>query len=450
MKPDREKPDERECEKAPDRRRFLRGAGAAAAGLLGASAFQPARAQSAAPIAGFTREELRRDMLAGVEPDIKKDLDLRAKATEELPRPANLRAPGMLDARFPVAYRTAVPEAMRLLTDYFAAYNDRDLAAVARTLHFPYATFETMEPTVYMTPEDFMRNPPPSIHESADAASQLRPGTYDVMDTLQLQTYNPVNVGLELCYTRYRGDGYKLGINQGIYAITNNDGKWRIQLSSVIFTPTEYIGDKFNDAAEAHLRQGRTGMAAFGDHDYDLLQGLGWGAGQGNRRTASKTAGISGSPGATTFFLSGWSGKPMEPYNSKGRKSRLAVSGFPNSAAINAAAGTPDEIAAYERGLGKTNIVRADGKPGWFFEMAGGAVGHYGYTKDLAESRVLHAGPEKAHAFGGYIRYTSDHVFISETRSMSVMVYDKRQGYWVNAGSFGQSIRRERSNDAFL
>ena len=75
-------------------------------------------------------------------------------------------------------------------------------------------------------------------------------------------------------------------------------------------------------------------------------------------------------------------------------------------------------------------------------------MGHYGYTKDLAESRVLHAGPEKAHAFGGYIRYTNDHVFISETRSKSVMIFDKRNGYWVNAGSFGQSIRRERSNDA--
>ncbi|HWE53033.1 MAG TPA: twin-arginine translocation signal domain-containing protein [Bryobacteraceae bacterium] len=444
------KPDERSTETATGRRSFLKGAGVAAAGLLTAAAVEPASGQSPAPIEGFTRDQLRRDMMAGIEDDIKKDLEMRAKAAEELPRPANLRAPGMLDARFTVSYKTAVPEAMKLLTDYFAAFNDRDLRAVAQTLHFPYATYETYEPTVYMTAEDFMRNPPPSIHESTAPDSHLRPGTYDIMDTLQLQTFNPVNVGLELCYTRYRGDGYRLGINQGIYAITNNDGKWGIQLSSVIFTPTEYIGDKFNDAAEAHLRQGRTGMAAFGDHDYDLLQGLGWGAGQGNRRTASKTASIAGGPNATTFFLSGWAGKPMEPYNSKGRKSRLAVTGVPNAAAINAAQGTPSEIAAYERGLGKTNIVRADGKPGWFFEMAGGAVGHYGYTKDLADSKILHAGPEKAHALGGYIRYTSDNVFISETRNLSVMVFDKRQGYWVNSSNFGQSIRRERSNDAFL
>jgi hypothetical protein len=422
-----------------DRRFFLKGA--AAAGFLGAAAFAQSNSNS------DERERLRKEMLAGIEDDVKKDLEMRAKATEELPKPKNLRDGAMLDARFPVYYRTSVPEAMRLVTGYFAAYNDRDMAAVSRTLHFPYATYEGTEPLVYRSADEFLRNPPPSITESALPDSQLRPGTYDILDNLQLQTFNPVNVGLELSCTRYRADGYRIGINQGIYAVTNNDGRWGIQLSSVIFTPTEYIGDKFNDAAEAFLRQGRTSMAAFGDHDYDLLTGLGWGAGQGNRRTSGKTASIAGAPGATSFFLSGWAGKPMEPYNSKGRKSRLSVSGFADSAVINAAAANNDPISQYERGLTKSNIVTANKEPGWFFAMAGGEVGHYGYTKHLAESKILHAGPEKAHTFGGYIRYTSDHVFISETRSLGIIVFDKRQGVWLNGGAFGQSMRRDRSND---
>lgn len=101
----------------------------------------------------------------------------------------------------------------------------RDKVAVARTLHFPYATYEGTEPLIYKTAEDFLENPPPSIHESTAPDSQLRPGTYDIMDVLQVHTFNPVNVGLELSYSRYRADGYRLGINEGIYAITNNDGK---------------------------------------------------------------------------------------------------------------------------------------------------------------------------------------------------------------------------------
>jgi hypothetical protein len=54
-------------------------------------------------------------MMAAVEPDIKKDLEMRAAATEELAEPKNLKPGGMLDARFPVYYRTSVPEAMRRL-----------------------------------------------------------------------------------------------------------------------------------------------------------------------------------------------------------------------------------------------------------------------------------------------------------------------------------------------
>jgi hypothetical protein len=429
--------------KTSGRRRFLRNA--AAAGLVGSAAVKEAFAQK--PIGGETRDQLRQDMMAGIEPDLKKDLEMRGSAPEELPEPTNLKPGGMLDARFSVYYRTSVPEAMRLVTEYFAAFNDRDMAAVARTLQFPYATYEGTGPLIYKSAEEFIRNPPPSIHEDAKPDSQLRPGTYDIMDVLQVQTFNPVNVGVELCYTRYRADGYRIGINQGIYAVTNNDGKWGIQLSSVIFTPTEYIGEKYNDAQEAMLRQGRTSMSAFGDHDYELLTNLGWGAGQGNRRAARKTASIAGAPGATSFFLSGWAGKPMEPYNSKGRKSRLSVAGTPDAADINALSAVHGPIADYERGLNKTNIVTASGQPGWFFAMAGGGVGHYGYTMHLADSRVLHAGPEKAHSLGGYIRYTKDNVFISETRSLAVTVYDKRAQAWVNAGGFGQSMRRDRTND---
>jgi hypothetical protein len=188
------------------RRQFLRNA--AAAGLFGSAIVKDALGQK--PIGGSTREQLRQDMMAAIEPDIKKHLEMRAEAIQELPEPPNLKPGGMLDARFPVYYRTSVPEAMRLLTEYFAAFNDRDMAAVARSLHFPYATYEGAEPLIYKSSEEFIRNPPPSIHESDKPDSELRPGTYDILDVLQVHTFNPVNVGLELSYSRYRADGYRI------------------------------------------------------------------------------------------------------------------------------------------------------------------------------------------------------------------------------------------------
>jgi hypothetical protein len=171
-----------------------------------------------------------------------------AKLTEELPKPAGLRPNAQLDARFPICYETSVAEGMRLALQYFAAVTRRDLAAAAGTLHFPFATYEGVEPLVYQTEQDFIANPPPSLDMNSKEDSQLRPGTYDIMDVLQLRTYDPINVGLELCYTRYRADGHRIGINQGIYGITNNDGKWGIQLSSIIFTPERYIFTFFSKA----------------------------------------------------------------------------------------------------------------------------------------------------------------------------------------------------------
>jgi hypothetical protein len=437
---------EKHSEADAERRRFLKGA--AAVGAIGTAAIasvlgSPAAAQQTGDL---SVDRLRQDMMGGIEDDVKKDLQLRANETEELPKPAGLREAGMLDARFPVYYETSVAIAMPLLTRYFAALSRRDMHEVAQTLHFPYATYEGTEPIVYQSVQDFISNPPPSMNVSSKPDSQLRPGTYDIMDNLKLQTFNPVNVGLELCYTRFRADGYKVGTNQGIYAITNNDGKWRIQLSSIIFTPTEYIGQTYQDAVEAYLRQGRTGMAAFGARDYDLLTHLGWGA--GSRQSSRTRAGIAGAPGATSFFLSAWSGKPMEPYNSAGRLSRLSVVGPNRDSNADLSVGGNKELSELETEMGPSNIVTKSGKPGWFFEMAGGGVGHYAYTMDLANSKVLHAGPEKAHALGGYIRYTDDNIFISETRSLGIMIYDLRTGVWENGGGLGQSMRRDRTNDA--
>jgi hypothetical protein len=38
-------------------------------------------------------------------------------------------------------------------------------------------------------------------------------------------------------------------------------------------------------------------------------------------------------------------------------------------------------------------------------------------------------------------------VFISETRSLGIMIFDKEEGKWGNGGALGQSMRRDRTND---
>ena len=88
-----------------------------------------------------------------------------------------------------------------------------------------------------------------------------------------------------------------------------------------------------------------------------------------------------------------------------------------------------------------------NGEDGYFYELASGGVGKYAYTLTLPDAAVLHVGPDKAHTIGGYVRYTGDSRQITETRSLGIMVYDGKQSRWESGGGFGQTMRRDCTND---
>lgn len=100
-----------------DRRGFIKGA--AAAGLLGLA---PTVASAVAP-----------------------------QATVEDPqKPAGLGSMGLPDGRFPMMYETSVPEAVRVLTQYFKALSQRDLRALSQTVQYPFASYEGTDPGAAM------------------------------------------------------------------------------------------------------------------------------------------------------------------------------------------------------------------------------------------------------------------------------------------------------------
>jgi hypothetical protein len=59
-----------------------------------------------------------------------------APAGAEFAKPKGLLPGGQSDSRFPVSFATPVTEGMRLVIEYFTALNQRDVAAIAKTLHF--------------------------------------------------------------------------------------------------------------------------------------------------------------------------------------------------------------------------------------------------------------------------------------------------------------------------
>jgi hypothetical protein len=370
-------------EAGTERRDFIKGAAVAALGAMGLATAVEKKVQAA-------------DMPAVDDPQ----------------KPAGLAPRAQLDSRFPVTYETSVPEAMRLVTKYFAALSRRDLKAMAETLHFPFGSFEGTEPVVVESAEQLMSSPPPSMNVTGNGDHLIKPGTYDMLDSIQLHVYNPVGAGLSLTYSRYDTTGHKLLTCEGVYGVTNNDGKWGIELMSTIFKPADQLGLVPQDGVEATLRQ---------FNDWCLFLAHGDPALRDSARQLGRQAFLMiGDPLAMAH--SARLGEPMDVYRIKGVKSRLRVSEV-----------KPETLANFNFDVPK------------FADEAGGGVGKWGSSLAVPSWRALHATVDKSHTFEGYIRYTTDNTVIDETQFLGIVTY--RGGKWGMSGMIGEIMYHDRSND---
>jgi len=326
--------------------------------------------------------------------------------------PEGIHPLGQPDARFPVFYRDSVPNGLRVMSDFFVAPAARDPEAIADLLHFPFATYEGTEPDVIETREQFLAAPPKSLNVTSEGASHIQPGAYDLLDSIEIHVYNPVGAGLSMTYSRFGEGGHKILQCDGIYAVTNNDGKWGIQLMSTIFTPRESLHVTYPDVEQAAMRRG---------HDWML----GYTLRQQSTLNSTRLVGRTASAGLGNPRLNAGSareGNPMAGYKIAGVTSRLAVSEV-----------TEESIAA------------ADANFPQFAEWAGGGVGQWDYTVNLPQARVLHATVDKAHVFTGYVRHTADSRMTSETHTLGITAY--RSQKFGTAGGFGVMMYHDFTND---
>ena len=251
-----------------------------------------------------------------------------AQQTEEPQTPKGLGPRAMVDNRFPLSYATSVPQGVNLLTQYFVALSERNLKGIADLLHFPFATFEGTEAVIVQTPADLLAHPPASLNMSTDPArftandGYLKPGAYDVLDGIEVLAYDPVLCGLSLRYNRYSSDGKKLHRCEGLYSITNNDGRWAIQMMSTIFTPAQMTGVVFTDTIEAAKRC---------RIDHDLAYQVSDRSVDAPTGQLGRTAAVANQGGQP--WTLGPAGRAMEQFRVKGVKTRLRVKNLTPSGA---------------------------------------------------------------------------------------------------------------------
>jgi hypothetical protein len=370
---------EKENRAHADRRTFIKGA----AGVLGAVAISPALSQSAHAAA-------------------------QTAGSEDPKLPPGLKRPAMLSSKYTVTYEKSVPAAMAVMTDYFAALSRRDLKGISNSLHFPHATYESTDATIVASPEELMDTPPPSMNVTGKGEHIIEPGAYDVLESLNLHIYNPIRVGLSLSYSRFEPSGHKILQNDGIYWVTNNDGKWAIELASTIVTPADQVGVPYNDGTEAFLRHERDAWLIY------LL----------NDRTANANNVPMFGTHATIPIVTGpdlfdaREGDPMARYKVEGVKSRLVVTEVP----VTAPPPLRMDPSPVPNGYPDSSLYNGGGE----------GVGQYRASMVLPNARVLHASLNKVHALTGLVRYTDKWKRILELRYINIYVY--KRGRWGSAG----------------
>ncbi|HBX37116.1 MAG TPA: hypothetical protein DEG76_07460 [Pseudohongiella sp.] len=349
-----------------------------------------------------------------------------AQGSTSFQTPPGLLPGGQSDSRFPVSFAEPVTNGLRLVMEYFTALNQRDLQGIANTLHFPFAMYEDVDALVYQNAQEFLNNPPSSFSPTGNRAigqRALLPGSYDLLEGVNVHLYCPVGGAFSLKFTRFSPDGHKLMECDSMISVTNNDGRWAIQLISTIFHEAGYEKNTYPDAEVAHRLGSQGYLAAFGYRDEALLndQSKGRGSYEPSLPVGTRVASVSFGYGPRDRTNNARNNEPMRGWVTEGVESRLNVREVqPPSSDYD------------------TNLDQ-------FVELAGGTVGDYGYTRLIPnEPLVIHATHDKAHVMGGYWRYTPGGVLISETRSVSIQV--RVAGNWSGAGSLGQVTHHDRSN----
>ncbi|NQE61659.1 hypothetical protein [Caulobacter sp. RHG1] len=345
------------------------------------------------------------------------------------PKPAGLDKGDLLDNRYRITYERSVPAAITVLTQHFAALSARDLGGIADTLHFPFAVHEQFSirmPVVVKTREQFMATPPASVGVTLKPVrfgpqdSWLRPGLYDVLVGLEVLHFDPVMCSASMVYDRYDENGKLVHRCEGVYLVTNNDGRWAIQLFSTIFTPAQDIGVEWPDALAIAFRPRMNHVLGIWDDDYDILPGMA-------SHNSYPRVNVIG--GGIVNMTDTATQDPMRPYSAKGVATRLRIT-------ETAPAQPPMPRAA----PGKT---RWDSVQEGFQDINKGERG--GSTTKMRDARVLHHNANKIHLISGVERWNTSGEELSVTQQVQVVSYKK--GFWARDLDFGYFNTHARIND---
>ena len=114
---------------------------------------------------------------------------------------------------------------MKLLDEYMAAWNSKDVTAWERTFHFPHYRLTSSKMTVLEQPsqQDEAR-----LWQTMAASGWH----HSKWDRRRIVHASADKIHVDTKFTRYRADGSRIGSYESLYILTKEDGRWGVKLRS--------------------------------------------------------------------------------------------------------------------------------------------------------------------------------------------------------------------------
>lgn len=113
--------------------------------------------------------------------------------------------------------------AMKVLDEYMAAWNKKDLEAWEQTFHFPHYRLASGKMSVLEKPGQ---------QDAARIWQAITDWHHSKWDRRRIIHASADKVHVDTRFSRYRADGSRIGSYESLYILTKEDGRWGVKLRS--------------------------------------------------------------------------------------------------------------------------------------------------------------------------------------------------------------------------
>lgn len=152
----------------------------------------------------------------------------------------------------PHVHQDPVFEAERLVRARFAAWNRADSRGLRAVLHVPHVSLPGHRLSIRESEPDLLRSP------DFRALASIEGWHASALDDVGVHQSSADKVHCVVRFGRNAADGARYANGQAVYVVTNRDGRWGIQASSVTLRPIGVGGaddDRAVEAASGALRR---------------------------------------------------------------------------------------------------------------------------------------------------------------------------------------------------